>query len=81
MILLLLDTGIRRAELEGLDIDDIDLKSGRAMIRHGKGRKQRVVPFSTEPTQALGDYITSYRGNASGRLFLGVDRGDGRELI
>lgn len=81
MILLLLDTGIRRAELEGLDIDDIDLLSGRAMIRHGKGRKQRVVPFSNEPATAIKNYIDIYRGTQSGRLFLGVDKGEGREPL
>ena len=81
MILLLLDTGIRRAELESLNIDDVDLDAGRAMIRHGKGRKQRVVPFSTEPARALRNYISVYRGSLSGRLFLGVDRGGGREPL
>ena len=81
MILLLLDTGIRRAELEGLDIDDVDLESGRAFIRHGKGRKQRVVPFSSLPGSSIKEYIQQYRGLAPGRLFLGVDRGEGREPL
>ena len=79
IILLLLDTGIRRAELEGLDIDDVDLVLGRAFIRHGKGRKQRVVPFSSEPARAIGEYIDRYRTDVSGRLFLRIDRGGGRK--
>jgi site-specific recombinase XerD len=45
MILLLLDTGIRASELHGLAPRDIDLDSRRLHIRHGKGRKQRVVAF------------------------------------
>jgi integrase/recombinase XerD len=81
MILLLLDTGIRRAELTGLDIDDVDLELGRALIRHGKGRKQRMVSFSMGPAKAIGLYIDTYRGTNSGRLFLGVDRGSGREPL
>ena len=78
MVLLLLDTGMRRAELEGLDVDDIDLETGRALIRHGKGRKQRVVPFSIEPIKAIKSYVTEYRGTDPGRLFLSLDRGHGR---
>jgi site-specific recombinase XerD len=81
MILLLLDTGVRRDELERLDIDDVDLELGRAMIRHGKGRKQRVVSFSIEPAKSLTRYIDKYRGTTSGPLFLGVDRGVGREPL
>ena len=78
IILFLLDTGIRRAELEGLDIDDVDLDLGRAFIRHGKGRKQRVVPFSVEPARIIGEYINRYRTETSGPLFLRIDRGGGR---
>ena len=78
IILLLLDTGIRRAELEGLDIDDVDLDLGRAFIRHGKGRKQRVVPFSSEPARTIGEYIDRYRTETSGPLFMRIDRGGGR---
>jgi site-specific recombinase XerD len=78
IILLLLDTGMRRAELEGLDIDDVDLDLGRAFIRHGKGRKQRVVPFSAEPARIIGEYINRYRTETSGPLFLRIDRGSGR---
>ena len=81
MILFLLDTGIRRAELESLEIDDLDLNSGRAMIRLGKGRKQRVIPFSSDPATAIRAYIEKYRGTKSGCLFLGIDRGDGREPL
>ena len=79
IILLLLDTGIRRAELEGLDIEDIDLDLGRAFIRHGKGRKQRVVPFSAEPARTIGRYIDRYRTETPGPLFLRIDRGGGRK--
>ena len=79
IILLLLDTGFRRAELEGLDIDDIDVDLGRAFIRHGKGRKQRVVPFSSEPAHTIAEYINRYRTETSGPLFLRIDRRGGRK--
>ena len=46
VVLLFLDTGIRCAELSALDLADCDLPRGRLLIRHGKGNKQRVVPFA-----------------------------------
>ena len=45
LVLLFLDTGIRCAELSALDLADCDLPRGRLLIRHGKGNKQRVVPW------------------------------------
>ncbi|MEZ5358863.1 MAG: tyrosine-type recombinase/integrase [Candidatus Zixiibacteriota bacterium] len=38
-------TGIRRAEVAGLAVDDILWKKGLLHIRHGKGDKQRFVRF------------------------------------
>ena len=46
VVLLFLDTGIRCAELSALDLADCDLPRRRLLIRHGKGNKQRVVPFA-----------------------------------
>lgn len=49
---LLYATGIRVSELCGLDIDDVD--QGRRTIRvHGKGGRQRVVPYGVPAAQAL----------------------------
>ncbi len=81
ILLLLLDTGMRRAELEGLEVEDINLDTGRAMIRHGKGRKQRVVPFSPSTANVIGSYLGKYRGTNTGRLFLSIDRGRGRKPL
>lgn len=41
-------TGIRRAELAGLDIRDVDLEARRLRIRDGKGAKERLVPITGE---------------------------------
>ncbi len=41
----LYSTGIRRAELAGLDVYDIDVGRGVLRVRHGKGNKDRVVPI------------------------------------
>jgi len=72
MILLLLDTGIRASELHGLELRDVDLDSGRIHVRHGKGRKQRVVAFGQGPAYALSTYIVFFRGEKPGALFLTV---------
>lgn len=45
-------SGVRVAELCGLDIDDIDLDRSRMVVR-GKGGKTRVVPLSEPAVSAL----------------------------
>ena len=45
IILLFLDAGMRYAELHGLTLADVFWEDRRIHIRHGKGRKQRVLPF------------------------------------
>ncbi len=49
---LLYATGIRCAELVGLDVDDLDLDA-RAVRVLGKGRKERIVPFGQPALEAL----------------------------
>jgi hypothetical protein len=38
-------TGMRRKELAGLMVFDLDLERGTVLIREGKGQKQRMVPI------------------------------------
>lgn len=57
VIYLLLDTGARASELRDLDIGDVDLRKGEINIRHGKGDKGRVVPFSPATGQAVAKYM------------------------
>ena len=52
MLELLYATGIRVAELVGLDIGDVDW-SHRTIRVTGKGSKQRVVPFGDPAEKAL----------------------------
>ncbi len=74
IILLFLDTGIRASELLQPALADIQWEERRIHIRHGKGRKQRVVPLSDRPAAALRAYISRFRGEAPGRVFLGSRR-------
>ena len=76
VVLLFLDTGIRCAELSALDLADCDLPRGRLLIRHGKGNKQRVVPFARRCRAALEAYL-AVRGRTAGPLVWAVT-GPGR---
>ena len=55
IVLLLLDTGIRAAELCGLAVKDADLVNHRVVVM-GKGRKERHIPVSSRTEQAIWRY-------------------------
>lgn len=57
---LLYGTGIRVAELVGLDLGDVD-HSRRVLRVTGKGNKQRTVPFGVPAGQALQCWLDSGR--------------------
>ena len=58
MIAILTDTGIRRSELMNLTISDVDCKSGRIVVRHGKGDKFHVVFCGKEARKYLRQYLS-----------------------
>lgn len=53
---LLIDTGMRRGELAGLSLTDIDFEDQVAVVM-GKGRRARAVPFGTKTALALRKYL------------------------
>lgn len=55
LLALLYSTGMRRAELIGLDELDLDLNNRRLSVR-GKGNKQRLVPFGPALAELLECY-------------------------
>ena len=69
LLLVLLDTGARCSEIVQLDVADLDLDRRRLQILHGKGNKQRVVPFAERCAAGLNEYIEE-RGVSPGPLFL-----------
>jgi len=64
-------TGIRRSELIGLNVYDIDESRGTLMVREGKGKRDRVVPIGT---RAL-FWVNDYRQNIRLDYVTGVDEG------
>ena len=56
IILMFYETGIRLAELVGLDDADVDLAAMQLKVT-GKRNKQRIVPFGEELAAALRDYV------------------------
>jgi site-specific recombinase XerD len=56
LLMLLLDTGARRAEMVGLKLTDVDLDLGVLLVL-GKGRRERTLPFGRKAGQALDRYL------------------------
>jgi site-specific recombinase XerD len=60
IILMLYDTGMRRAELLGLRLADLDLDQQVAFVT-GKGRRERACPFGKQTGMALDRYLRNRR--------------------
>jgi site-specific recombinase XerD len=76
MVRLLIDTGMRRAELGNLRVDDVRLEANVAIVT-GKGEKTRACPFYPKTAQALRRYIFQARprhpDRTSAKLWLGAN--------
>lgn len=67
--------GLRRSEIEALDIQDIQLFTGMLIVRSGKNSKRREVPMSNPVMEYLRQYLTQERYNfptGDGALFVNV---------
>jgi integrase/recombinase XerD len=53
--------GIRRSEIEALNVKDIQLSKGMLIVRDGKGSKRREVPMSDMVVEYLKKYLTGER--------------------
>ena len=60
MLELLYSSGIRAAELCGMDVADVDLDNATAIVT-GKGNKQRVVPIGKTALRLLESYLRGVR--------------------
>ena len=64
-------TGMRRMELAGLKVYDIDGERGTLTIRQGKGRKDRVIPIGDRALAWIDKYLRESRP----QLLTGFDEG------
>ena len=53
--------GLRRTEIELLDVNDVNLSRGILTVRDGKGGKSRTVPLSDTGVKTLREYIVEER--------------------
>lgn len=68
LIDLLLSTGLRISEVPKIKLSDIDWEK-RLILIHGKGNKQRIVPFSIRAKKHLHEYLLERGINTSIYLF------------
>ncbi len=74
IIRLFLDTGMRRGELAGLRIEDVDFSNNVAYVL-GKGRRPRACPFGARTARAIDRYLRSraaHKDAARHELWLGI---------
>ena len=57
IIIMFYETGIRLAEMIGLDVTDVDFAAHQIKVT-GKRNKQRIIPFGAELEAVLREYIT-----------------------
>jgi integrase/recombinase XerD len=69
IILTLLDSGLRASELTALQRGDVDERTGRLHIRHGKGDKSRFIFLGDTARRALWKYMATHKGKDGQPLF------------
>jgi integrase/recombinase XerD len=69
MVLLLARLGLRAPEVIAMQIDDIDWRAGRIMVR-GKGQRHDWLPLPKDVGEAIADYLQRDRIGNSRALFV-----------
>jgi len=72
IVAILLFCGLRRAEVAGLAVGDVDLRTGWLKVRHGKGGRPRSVPLVKEVAEALQDWLEFRPAVEHDSLFTGL---------
>src|SRR5919198_2701074 len=57
----LYSTGMRRSELIGLKLYDLDAERGTIMVRQGKGKKDRMIPIGERAVLWIEKYLADVR--------------------
>ena len=69
MLLLAVQTGLRISELIGLTRADLHLGTGAHVVCHGKGRKERATPLTTDTRAVLRDWLSEHVNDPTAPLF------------
>lgn len=69
LLVLAVQTGLRVSELVGLACADVSLGSGAHVRSHGKGRKDRATPLTTQTRDVLRGWMRERAGAAADPLF------------
>ncbi|HSF80039.1 MAG TPA: tyrosine-type recombinase/integrase, partial [Anaerolineales bacterium] len=75
IIYLLLDTGLRAAEICSLLINQVDVRNRRIIVM-GKGSKERILPFSARTGQVLWRYLATRKEASAGDHLFTTQFGD-----
>ncbi len=75
IIILLYGTGMRLAELVGLNVGDVDLAESQLKVT-GKRNKQRIIPFGNEVKQALTAYLAERSADGKTEALFTDDNGE-----
>ena len=67
IVRLLLDTGMRRGELAGLKVDDVDFDNDVVIVM-GKGRRPRACPYGNKTAKALDRYLRARKRHSAAGL-------------
>lgn len=76
LLAVLFYAGLRRSEAAVLLWDDLDLEQGMVHVRHGKGDKERTIPFLGDETPIL--FLSAWKDCLEKRhfVFCGIRKGD-----
>jgi site-specific recombinase XerD len=67
MVRLALDLGLRRGEIAGLALDDIDWRAGTIRLRRTKGGREDTLPLPETTGRAIADYLRLERPQTTSR--------------
>jgi site-specific recombinase XerD len=73
LLLFLLDTGARASEVSAMNVKDVNVVTGEALIQHGKGDKARKVYLGVKSRKAIRSYLR-IRTDGGAALFVGKTR-------
>lgn len=70
ILTVLIYQGLRRAELLGLRLGDVNLDAMTLLVRRGKGGKSRLLPLATQTAAAVEDWLEFRPSSSDGALFV-----------